>query len=208
MTATVQIPGKPITLIEAAQLLAGTVSKDDPDAVTGSLNFILEKAHSGKVRGRHPLTLVPFDTAGILPADYVNLLVLTPNDLRQLATECDLQVEADDVLKSAHSTQATFAPAQNTEASAPAVVSASNAQEMPMKKAALIAALEHEWESIEADLSEATRNGLKAAAHAGTHGEWHKSKARAWAVSRGKIKQAAPEIHPAIWAGTVTRNRL
>ncbi|MGM9428284.1 hypothetical protein [Hydrogenophaga sp. MI9] len=82
------------------------------------------------------------------------------------------------------------------------------AQEMPMKKAALIAALEHEWGSIEADLSEATRNGLKVAAHAGTHGEWYASKARAWAVSKGKIRQAAPVIHSAIWPGTVTRNRI
>lgn len=127
MTATVQIPGMPITLIAAAQLLAGAVSKDNPDAVSASLNFILEKAHRGELRGRHPLTLVPFDTAGISPADYANLLVLTPNDLRQLATECDLRVEADDVLKSAHSTQAAPAPAQNTATPAPVVDSASNA---------------------------------------------------------------------------------
>ena len=49
---------------------------------------------------------------------------------------------------------------------------ATEPQERPMKKVALVAALEHEWASIEADLSEATRNGLKEAAHAGKHGEW------------------------------------
>ncbi|MBH1978489.1 MAG: hypothetical protein I8H67_08980 [Comamonadaceae bacterium] len=94
-----------------------------------------------------------------------------------------------------------------TDSPAPVADSASTAHEMPMKKAALITALEYEWPSIEADLSEAARNGLKNAAHAGTHGDWDKAKARAWAVSKGKIKQAAPALHPAIWPGTVTRNR-
>ena len=85
---------------------------------------------------------------------------------------------------------------------------ATEPQERPMKKVALVAALEHEWASIEADLSEATRNGLKEAAHAGKHGEWFQSKARAWAVSRNKIRQATLPIHPATWPGGVTRNRL
>ena len=85
---------------------------------------------------------------------------------------------------------------------------ATEPQERPMKKVALVAALQHEWASIEADLSEATRNGLKEAAHAGKHGEWFQSKARAWAVSRNKIRQATLPIHPATWPGGVTRNRL
>ena len=80
-------------------------------------------------------------------------------------------------------------------------------QSTPMKKAALIAALEHEWPSIEADLGEATRNGLKDAAHTGKHGEWDREKARVWAVRKNKIKQAAPVHHLAKWPGTVTRNQ-
>lgn len=107
--------------------------------------------------------------------------------------------------------QTQLAPSHQAAASARVVAeSASNdpdAQEMPMKKRALIAALEHEWKSIKADLSDATRNGLKDAAHTGRHGEWYLSKARTWAVSKGKIRQAASVLHPAIWPGTVTRNR-
>ena len=78
-----------------------------------------------------------------------------------------------------------------------------------MKKAALIAELEYEWSSIEADISDATRNGLKAAAHTGKHGEWDKDKAQAWAVSKGKIRRDAP-VHSlsAAWPGPVTRNTI
>ena len=78
-----------------------------------------------------------------------------------------------------------------------------------MKKSALIAAFEYEWPSIEDDISEATRNRLKAAAHTGKHGEWDKDKARAWAVSNGKIKQSAP-VHSlaGAWPGTTTRHKI
>ena len=77
-----------------------------------------------------------------------------------------------------------------------------------MKRKALIAHLEHEWPTIEADLSEATRNGLKDAAATGKHGKWYVEKARAWAQQEGKLKQAAP-AHPlaSAWAGAITRNR-
>jgi hypothetical protein len=75
-----------------------------------------------------------------------------------------------------------------------------------MKKVALIAEFEHEWPSIEADIREMSRNGLKAAAHTGTHGQWYGDKAREWAVSKGKIKGDAP-AHGlvAAWQGLVHR---
>ena len=109
--------------------------------------------------------------------------------------------------------QADTAPEQNTATPAPVVAdSASDApatQDNIMKRAALIAELEYEWSSIVADISDATRNGLKTAAHTGKHGEWDKDKARAWAVSKGKIKRDAP-VHSlaAVWSGAVTRNTI
>lgn len=111
-------------------------------------------------------------------------------------------------IKATQAAQQT-APAQNTATPAPVADSTSTTQDVTMKKAALIAQLEYEWASIEADLSDATRNGLKAAAHAGKHGEWYKDRARAWAVSKGKIKQDAP-VHSlaAAWSGAVTRNTI
>ncbi len=77
-----------------------------------------------------------------------------------------------------------------------------------MKKQTLINTLEYEWPTICKDISEATRNGLKNAAHA-KHSIWDMDKARAWAVSKGKIKQAAP-LHnlAAVWTGTVTRHTI
>jgi hypothetical protein len=75
-----------------------------------------------------------------------------------------------------------------------------------MKKVALIAELEYEWPSIVTDMHEASRNKLKVAAHTGRHGEWYRDKARAWAVSNGKIKKAAP-VHSlaAVWPSAATR---
>lgn len=63
-----------------------------------------------------------------------------------------------------------------------------------LKKSALVAELASDWPSIEADLQEAARNGLKATAHAGKHGEWDASKARAWALRKGKLQQARPTM--------------
>ena len=94
---------------------------------------------------------------------------------------------------------------------APMVEGASNGsdvQKIPMKKAALIAALQHEWPSIVADFSESSRNGLTKAAHTGEHGYWYESRARAWAVSHGKIRQSAAGPRSASWLGPVTRHQL
>jgi len=78
-----------------------------------------------------------------------------------------------------------------------------------MKKAALIDELQFEWPSIETDISDATRNGLKNAAHTGKHGEWDRDRARKWAVSKGKIKRDTP-VHSvaAAWSGVVTRHTI
>lgn len=96
---------------------------------------------------------------------------------------------------------ATSAPVADIASKAPGT------QSLPMKKDALIAAFQHGWPSIAADINEASRNGLKAAAHAGKHGYWHAPKASEWAVSKGKIRQAAPTLPMALGWGAVTRNR-
>ena len=102
------------------------------------------------------------------------------------------------------------APATDTSTPAPVVAGNEPVKQVnAMKKAALIAALEYEWRSIEADISDATRNGLKAAAHTGKHGEWDKDKARAWAVSKGKIKQSTPvRTLAGAWPKPTTRHLI
>lgn len=91
----------------------------------------------------------------------------------------------------------TGAQQSHVAAQSPATPAPSPAEPTPtiLKKKALIAHLEHEWPSIEADLKDATRNGLKDAAATGVHGEWFVEPARAWAQRKGKLKQAAP-AHP------------
>lgn len=71
-----------------------------------------------------------------------------------------------------------------------------------LKKAALIAELEKEWPTIEADLKEAARNGLDAARVDGRPGWYYVAGARQWAEPRGKLQKssntpAGPWIFPA-----------
>lgn len=89
----IRIPEKPITLMQAAQLLAEAASPGNPDAVQWSRNELLALALNGTVRGRNPLTLAPVDISGILPDDYASLMVLTGDDLRQLASERSLRID-------------------------------------------------------------------------------------------------------------------
>jgi hypothetical protein len=76
------------------------------------------------------------------------------------------------------------------------------------KKNALVHELQGEWPTIEQDLSEASRNGLKNAAKAQEHGNWDVQKARDWAESKGKLKKVA-QVVPlhAAWPGNVTTHR-
>lgn len=75
------------------------------------------------------------------------------------------------------------------------------------KRAALVAELEAQWLSIEADLNEGGNNGLKAAAWV-KHGIWDKDAAIAWAQSRGKWNTAAEIIlHPATFCSGLGARR-
>ena len=134
----------------------------------------------------------------------------TEPDLKTTSDECRLTGYEVHSLSDAFIKEPQPTPEQTT--ATPAPVGAGNEPVKhvnAMKKAALIAALEYEWPSIVSDISEATRNGLKAAAHTGKHGKWDKDKARAWALSNGKIKQSAP-VHSlaAAWSGTTTRHTI
>lgn len=62
-----------------------------------------------------------------------------------------------------------------------------------MKRAALIAKHRHAWPTIAADLTDATRNGLRKA-KAGARG-WNESMALNWARSKGKLKSASTEAN-------------
>ena len=133
---------------------------------------------------------IHWDAIGICPADAVGLLVkrgrTVPPELLDLMP-------------------ATPAPPVVVTGASDAPATQGNI----MKKAALIAALEHDWQSIEADISDATRNGLKTAAHTGKHGDWDKDKAHAWAVSKGKINQTSPAHSlTGAWPGPTKRHTI
>jgi hypothetical protein len=83
-----------------------------------------------------------------------------------------------------------------------------HAHQRVLKQKALVSLLQNEWPSIVGDLSEASRNGLKEAAHAGAKG-WRVDDARAWADNKGKLKDgriATPLATP--WVGGTTTHKL
>jgi hypothetical protein len=59
---------------------------------------------------------------------------------------------------------------------------------LPMKKKALVEKLEREWRTINADLNQASNNGLTEAASAGRNKGWFEDKAVEWAISKGKMR--------------------
>lgn len=60
------------------------------------------------------------------------------------------------------------------------------------KRRFLVKELEPEWPTIEGDLREASRNGLKDAAHVGGASPWDLEKAREWAKTNGKLDHSPP----------------
>lgn len=130
--------------------------------------------------------------------------------------EADLIVHLDDCRVTGHDVHAladAYVKAPEQTATPEPLVTES-ASDTPttgriMKLSALIAELEFEWSTVREDIREATRNGLKDAAHSGKYGMWDCEKARAWAVSMGKIKRDTP-VHSltGAWAGSITRNKI
>lgn len=74
-----------------------------------------------------------------------------------------------------------------------------------LKRSALIHKLEPEWVDIEADLREASRNGLSAGRVPDQHGMWNVEFVRGWGESRGKIRARQAK---ASWTGPITQHRI
>lgn len=78
----------------------------------------------------------------------------------------------------------------------------------PKKKIALINDLRPRWPTIDADLSDASRNGLNVA-RTGKHGMWDESKAIEWAKSKGKlVDRSNVQSIATVWPGGTTRHTL
>jgi hypothetical protein len=87
----------------------------------------------------------------------------------------------------------------------PAPASEPQSNTVTMKRKALIDELRPQWPTIEADLSEASRNGLSAASVG--NGMWDRDEALAWAKSRGKLKTSNVHALPGAWPSGVTRHQ-
>jgi hypothetical protein len=86
-------------------------------------------------------------------------------------------------------------------------MAASTQETAVLKKAALIKKFIPEWPTIEKDISDASRNGLNAAAKAPKHGDWFDADARKWAICKGKISNQDAAATPKIWKSHSTINR-
>ncbi len=74
----------------------------------------------------------------------------------------------------------------------------SDADEKPveniLKRAALVAAHQQEWQSVDRDLKDAGENGLSAAAKHPKHGMWFEERALTWAKQQGKLKPSSSSV--------------
>ena len=151
---------------------------------------------------RDPLTLGPHPMPiGAMRDDAPVLL----NDLRDFLKTRGISVEVEvEVEQTAQTEQAQPEPA-------PAPVPATAAQVEPvhvapaepgriLKKRVLVQNLQHRWPTIEADLKEASRNGLSAAAHRDKG--WCEMSAEKWADQEGRLRGAASQINSG-WPGMV-----
>lgn len=185
---TIQLP-ESLDLYQLINLIADTlcpIETDDAEGIGYQLTRIevdkeiTQAARDGLLPLRHPMTLAPvrFHPAAVMLAKDLTPYLAARN-LAIAPSEPRLQSETVTVKDEAPS----------------------------MKKSALIAELEHEWPTIEADLSEASRNGLNEA-RAPLHGQWYPDKARAWAKRQGKLREQVNKLSPGIFGGSSTIHRI
>ena len=90
------LPSGDVTIEQAAWLLADA-KHPSADKKTRFHNFrwmlngLLAAVSNGEIRGRIPATGEPIGIEGIDAADYARIMVLTPNDIKRLAGEQDIE---------------------------------------------------------------------------------------------------------------------
>ena len=90
------LPSGDVTIKQAAWLLAdakhpGADKKTRFHNFRWMLNGLLAAVSNGTLRGRIPATGEGIGLEGIYVGDYVQLMVLTPNDIKRLAAERDIE---------------------------------------------------------------------------------------------------------------------
>lgn len=84
-------------------------------------------------------------------------------------------------------TASTSNPSQIQQMAAPQCRTAATGSRLSTTKAAMISQHEHEWPTVAQDIKDAGRNGLAAAAKAGTR-EWYEVEAMAWARAKNRLQ--------------------
>ncbi|WP_139147000.1 hypothetical protein [Hydrogenophaga sp. PML113] len=167
---------------DLAHYIAEAIWRDQDDEVGigyGGARLNLEQelpraVRDGVLKVRDPLTLGPhpFPVGNAL-----NRALVSVDDLQAFVADRGLQVEVHAISDAGPLT--------------PSATSSS----LAMKRKALVLAVKSDWPTVEADLREASRNGLKEVAHGGNG--WSLDLARGWAKAKGKLRMVAEKSRPA-----------
>lgn len=139
-----------------------------------------------------PVTLLELD---VIPEDWS--WVMAVSDADSFLESVGMGFRCSDILAYWRGDPSPYTTVEPATAQTGPVQRSESEQDMgstALKKSALISMHRHEWPTIEADLREASRNGLGAARV--KHGFWDESAALNWAKRNGKIRQGSPMNSP------------
>jgi len=143
---------------------------DDPAAAAQLAKRVRNARESGELQ-----SVIPLAQEGILATD----LLAWP--------DCPPVLEDNPLSYWLPISDGYTSPTGTPKRSAPNGIDGDDKQSEVRTRAALIADVESFWPSIERDLSDATRNGLREAAKHPKHRFWNVEPAIKWATQRGKI---------------------
>lgn len=144
------------------------------------------------------ITIRPFNPGGYTTTPY-ELVALLAWHLRDVLEGAEAAPDYDGIIRFGYIEPESMArwkeaaerwrAARGAEKPRMALTAPDATERRALKKAALIDELVHEWPSIEADISDASRNELNAARVEGRPGWYYVDAARQWAEPRGKLKK-------------------
>jgi hypothetical protein len=183
---SIEVPAnEPIEFERLPKLLADAIHQTPFLRTAAAISFeneLIKEIQIGKLAARNSLTLAKYPGAFL---ELVQRSVILPSELAPILAERGIRL----VLTTAD-------PANAETSDVPAV------PDQLLKRSALLAKYEPSWPTIDRDLRDADKNGLRKVAHSGKRGLWWEEAARAWATMQGKLRghaDGAPKGIGSVW---------